>query len=162
MLSIIVAMGQRNEIGQNNRLLCHLSDDLKNFKRLTTGHTVIMGHNTFLSLPIRPLPKRRNIILTSKPNLQYNDCIVVHSLDETLALCPEDDEHFIIGGGSLYKQSIDLCDKLYVTRINAEFPEADTFFPVIDTNCWQLVSEEPHQSDEHNGYDFSFQIYLRK
>lgn len=111
MISIIVAIAQENAIGRNNQLLCHLSDDLKRFKRLTSGHTVIMGRNTFDSLPNGPLPNRTNIVLTSRPQSLPEGCIAVKSLEEAIACAEADEELFIIGGASVYQQALPLADR---------------------------------------------------
>lgn len=162
MLSIIVAIGQNYEIGRKNQLLCHLPDDLKYFKKVTGGHTVMMGENTYLSLPKRPLPKRRNIVLTLDKGKVYEGCEMAYSLEEALNRCLPEEETFIMGGASIYRQFFPLCDKLYITRMQATFPDADVFFPVISEEAWQLVSEEPHAADENHCCDFIFQVYTKK
>ena len=104
MLSIIVALGKNFEIGQNNRLLCHLSDDLKRFKQITNKHTVLMGENTYLSLPTRPLPHRRNIVLAFDKTTVYEGCYMAYSIEEAVQLCDKEEETFIMGGASVYRQ----------------------------------------------------------
>lgn len=162
MLSIIVAVGKHYEIGRKNQLLCHLPDDLKYFKKVTGGHTVMMGENTYLSLPRRPLPNRRNIVLTLEKDKVYEGCEMAYSIDEALKLCQLGEETFIMGGASIYRQFFPLCDRLYITRMQAEWPDADVFFPVISEDEWQLISEEAHAADEKHCCDFIFQVYNRK
>ncbi len=162
MFSIIVAIGKNLEIGQNNKLLCHLPDDLKYFKQITSNHTVLMGQNTYLSLPIRPLPNRRNIILSFNKSDKYEGCEMAYSMDDVFKLCSDEEEVFVIGGATIYRQFFPLCDKLYLTHMNAEFPKADVFFPEIDYNKWDLVEEKFHPSDEIHIYDFCYKIYIKK
>jgi dihydrofolate reductase len=161
MISIIVAIAQENAIGRNNQLLCHLSDDLKRFKRLTSGHTVIMGRNTFDSLPNGPLPNRTNIVLTSRPQSLPEGCIAVNSLEEAIACAEADEELFIIGGASVYQQALPLADRLYLTFIHHTFADADTFFPKIDFSQWQQTESEKHEANEKNAFPYSFVDYVR-
>jgi len=161
MISIIVAIAQNNAIGAKNQLLCHLSDDLKRFKRLTTGHTVIMGRNTFDSLPNGPLPNRKNIVLTSRPHSLPEGCVAVKSLEEAIACADKEEELFIIGGASVYQQALPLADKLYLTLIHHSFAGADTFFPEIDFAQWQLTESEEHEANEKNAFPYSFEDYVR-
>lgn len=162
MLSIIVAIADNNAIGQKGQLLCHLPDDLRHFKSITSGKTVMMGERTFLSLPKRPLPNRRNIVLTDQENKSFEGAITVHSLDDMLALAKEEEEAFIIGGGMVYRQCIPRADKLYITHIHHHFEQADTFFPVIDEKEWEKTVEEFHPADENNPYDYTFAEYRRR
>lgn len=161
MISIIVAIAQENAIGRNNQLLCHLSDDLKRFKRLTSGHTVIMGRNTFDSLPNGPLPNRTNIVLTSRPQSLPEGCIAVKSLEEAIACAGAEEELFIIGGASVYQQALPLADRLYLTFIHHTFADADTFFPKIDFSQWQQTESEKHEANEKNAFPYSFVDYVR-
>jgi len=160
MISIIVATAQNNAIGNKNQLLWHMPADLKFFKATTTGHTVIMGRKTYDSVG-KPLPNRRNIVITRKKDLVIPGVEVTHSLDEALRLCDLSDEIFIVGGAEIYAQSMDRCDRIYQTLIYGEF-EADTFFPPILQDLWQLTSESYHEADEKNPYDYNFMIYERK
>lgn len=162
MLSIIVAIGRNYEIGQNNQLLCHLPNDLKRFKKITSGHTVLMGENTYLSLPVRPLPNRRNIVLTLDKNTVYEGCDMAYSIEEAIMLCDKNEETFIIGGASVYNQFFPLCDKLYLTLIDAEFKNADTFFPKIHVTDWKLIDEEFYTGDDKHTYNFLCQTYVKK
>lgn len=161
MISIIVAIAENNAIGRNGDLLCHMSADLKHFKAVTTGHPVVMGRATYLSLPRRPLPNRRNIVLTTG-TMPIEGAEVVHTMEEALAAVQAEEEAFIIGGGQVYRQMMPMADKLYVTHIDATFPDADTFFPAIDPEEWTLVSEEKYESDESNPYPYRFCEYLRR
>lgn len=161
MLSIIVAIANNMAIGQNNDLLCHLSNDLKHFKALTSGHTVVMGRKTFDSLPKKPLPNRQNIVLTSDVAFSYPGVDVVHSVEEALALIPSDDEAFVMGGATVYRQFLLHVDKLYITWIKKDF-EADTFFPEIDFSAFRLLDETPLMTDPSNGIDYTYAEYLRR
>ena len=159
MISIIVAIDEKNGIGKDNQLLCHLSADLKHFKEITIGKTVIMGRNTFLSLPKGVLPNRQNIIVSSNPNLQIEGATVCHSIDQAI-MAATNSEIVVMGGASIYLQTIDIDDKFYFTRIEHTF-EADTFFPEIDEKVWKLVSREHHDADEKNAYSFMFEEFER-
>ena len=135
-VAIIVAIAEGNAIGKDQQLLCHMPADLKRFKALTTGHTIIMGRKTFESLP-HALPNRRNIVLSSQPKVNFPGCKVCTSLPEALACCTGEEEVFIIGGGQVYQQALSLTDKLYITYIHHAFPEATTFFPELDAAQWE-------------------------
>ena len=161
MISIIVAVAENNAIGKNNELLWHLPEDLKKFKSLTSGHRIIMGRNTFLSLPKRPLPNRTSIVITDIPDEVFEGCIMVHSVEEAISLCPEDEESFVIGGGSIYRQFMAYATKLYYTKVHAVF-EADTFFPKVEPGLWDLISEEKHLKDEANPVGYSFLVYEKR
>ena len=159
--SIIVAVDENNAIGKNNNLLCHLPNDLKYFKSVTSGRTVIMGRKTFESLPNGALPNRRNIVITSQ-NLKIEGCEVCHSLPEAFELCEGEDEIFVIGGAMLYKEAIGVADKLYVTHIKNAFVGADAFFPVIDNDIWKKESEVENLPDDKNSFVHSFVRYIRR
>lgn len=161
MNSIIVAAAQNNAIGKANGLLWQMPEDLKFFKRTTSGHTVIMGRKTFESVG-KPLPNRRNIIITRQKNYQVEGAEVVHSLDEALALCDPAEENFIVGGAEIYSQAMDKVDRIYFTLIYGEFKDADTFFPPILQDLWQLVSEDYHSTDDKNPYDYNFMVYEKR
>ena len=160
MITLIAAVAENNALGKDNQLLWHLPDDFKRFKNITSGHYIIMGRKTFESFP-KPLPNRTHVIITRQKEYTSENCIVVDSLQKAIAVCPKDEETFIIGGGEIYKQSIETADKLDITRVHHAF-EADTFFPEIDLNEWKLTSEEFHPKDEKHHFDFTFQTYLRK
>lgn len=160
-LSIIVALGKHNEIGRNNELLIHLPNDMKRFKQLTLDSTVIMGENTYHSLQVKPLPRRRNIVLSFDRQLQLPGCEVAYSIDESLKMTTEDKSVFVIGGASVYKQFLPLVSKLYLTKINATFAGADAFFPEIDFSHWELIEEINCKKDERHPHDFIYCTYNR-
>ena len=159
-ISIIAAVADNRVIGIHNRLPWHLSGDLKRFKQLTTGHTLIMGRRTFLSLPSGPLPNRRHIVMTTRPGATFEGCETAGSVREALALAGTEDECFVIGGGKVYARFLPLAGKLYLTRIHREF-EGDTFFPEIDFNHWKAVRSERVEAGEKNEYAHTFTEYVR-
>ncbi len=160
-IRIIVCIARNNAIGKDNGLLYHLRDDLKRFKALTTGHTVLMGRRTFKSLPKGALPDRRNIVLT-KQNIQWPRTETYASLQEALEHCGPDEEIFIIGGSSVYREALPLARILYLTEVD-DIPEsADTFFPSIDMSQWKETEREHRHSDEQNEKSFSFVVLERK
>lgn len=158
-VGIVVAIDKQNAIGRHGDLLCHLPNDLKHFKDITSGHTVVMGRRTYESLPKGALPNRTNIVVTSDKVENYPNCVVVRSLQEAFKEAPDDKEIFIIGGGQLYRSSLKLVNKLYLTRIHHAFEDADTFFPKIDFSKWELVEKEEHNADEKHKYDYTFETY---
>lgn len=161
MLTIIAAVSENNALGKDNQLLWHLPEDFKRFKTLTSGHYIIMGRKTFESFP-KPLPNRTHLIITRQPNYQAPEgCVVVSSLEKAMELCPANEEAFVIGGGEIYQQSLDIVDKIDVTRVHTTI-DADTFFPEIDTNIWKLVFEEFHPKDEKHAFDFTFLTFVRR
>jgi len=141
VISIIVAIAENNAIGKDNQLLWHIPEDLKRFKRLTTGHTIVMGKRTFESLPIRPLPNRRSIVITDIPGEVIEGCEMAYSIEEAISKMDPGKENFIIGGGSVYRQFLPLADKFYLTMVHQSF-EADTFFPEIPYSEWTILSKE--------------------
>ena len=149
MISIIAAVAKNRAIGFQNKLIYWLPNDLKRFKALTTGHTIIMGRNTFLSLPKGALPNRRNIVL-SRSTKAFPGCDVYPSLEDALAQCRQDEDIYIIGGASVYQQALPLADRLCLTEIDDTPAEADTFFPSYDD--WQEVNRESHDTDERHAY----------
>ena len=161
MLSIIVAISENYAIGKAGDLLCHLPNDLKHFKELTTGATVVMGKNTFFSLPRHPLPNRRNIVLTRDTAFAYDNTEIAHSIQELQNMLQTDEHVFIIGGGEVYKQFMSLVDELQITHIHHTWEDADTFFPEIDLTIWQCVNKEKHPTDEKHQYAFTFATYKR-
>lgn len=158
---MIAAAGNNNELGYKNQLLCHLPVDLKRFKTLTSGHTVLMGDRTWESLPKKPLPNRRNIVITLNKDADYQDCELAFSVDEALKLVENDDQPFIMGGATIYKLFIDKIETLYLTRILSDF-QADAFFPQINPDEWDLVEDTFIPKDENNIYDLRFQTYKRR
>ena len=159
-ISIIVAIASNRAIGKDNRLLWHLSDDLKRFKKLTTGHTLIMGRNTFLSLPNGALPNRRHIVISDIPEESFEGCEMAHSIEEAIELAGTGEECFVIGGGMVYKQFLPVAGKLYLTQVHASF-EADTFFPEIDFSQWKALATEEVDSGERNQYRHSYTEFIR-
>lgn len=159
MISIIVAVDENNAIGKNNQLLWHLPADMKIFKEKTTGHCVITGRKNYESIPekFRPLPNRTNIVITRQKDYSAPGALVVHSLQQAIekAMTTGDNEIFIIGGGEIYAQSIPLADKIYLTKVHATF-EADTFFPKLNMNEWQITLSKYFNADEKNKYSFTF------
>lgn len=161
MISIIVAIAENYAIGKQGDLLCHLPEDLKHFKTITSGHTVMMGERTFYSLPKHPLPNRRNIVLTDVKGKTFEGAEAVYSIDEMIQSC-HDEEAFVIGGGMVYRQMMAHADKLYITHIHHSWEDADTFFPQIDPKIWKQASAERHEADENNPYDYTFAEYVRR
>lgn len=158
---MIAAVGKNLELGYQNQLLCHLPADLKYFKEKTSGSPVIMGDRTWESLPKKPLPNRRNIVITLDKTAQFSDCEVVHSIEEAMQLVECEKESFIIGGATIYSLFINRIGKLYLTRIDSEFT-ADVYFPAINPDDWTLVEERYLEKDDKNTYNLTFQIFERK
>ena len=152
-ISIIVAIAKNHAIGKNNQLLWHLPNDLKHFKDVTSGHTVIMGRKTYDSVG-RPLPKRRNIIIT-RQDISIEGCEVVPSIDEALERCENEEEVFIVGGAEIYRQAVPLTDRIYLTIIDQDF-DGDTFFPELNPGEWTEKKRENFGPDEKNKYSYSF------
>lgn len=160
MTTIVVAMGKKNEIGFENQLLWHLPKDLKHFKELTSGHPIIMGRKTFESIG-KPLPNRTNIVISTKKDWFQEGVLIVGNIKEALKFSKKIDENiFIIGGGTIYEQTLDFTDRLEVTVVNVE-KEADTYFPQIDLKIWKKTEEICHEPDEKNNLPFCFQTYER-
>lgn len=153
IVSAIVAIAENNAIGKNNQLLWHMPNDLKHFKDVTSGRTIIMGRKTFDSVG-KPLPRRRNIVVT-RQDITIPGCEVVKSVEDGLALCKDEDEVFIGGGAEIYKLAMHLTDRIYLTIIHHIF-DADTFFPELEKNEWKEAKREDFQPDEKNAYPYSF------
>lgn len=160
-ISIIVALDANNAIGKDNRLLCHVPGDLKRFKEITSGHTVIMGRNTYLSLPGGPLKNRRNVVITDKKRERFEGCETVYSIREAIEKCDKKRENFIIGGASVYSQFLPYTNKLYLTRIYKTFP-ADVFFPDINPDEWQEVSKERIEPGDTHDFLYEYITLERK
>ena len=158
MISLIAAIGKNNELGKKNALLWNLPADMKHFRETTSGHTVIMGQKTFESIG-RPLPNRRNIVLTQDKNLKIAGVEIVYSPEEVENLLDKDTENFVIGGGMIYKLFIDKADRLYITHVDASFPDADTFFPEIIPVVWNEISHQEHKKDSENPFNYTFSVY---
>lgn len=166
MITLIAAAGLQNELGKDNDLIWHLPIDFKRFKTLTTGHLIIMGRKTYESFP-KPLPNRTHIVITRDTNYtpkvpvgREKDVVIVHSLDEALLKATADETPFIIGGGEIYRLSLEIADRIELTRVHGSF-EADTFFPKIDTSYWHKVSEIKHEKDEKHAHAFTFETWER-
>ncbi|RCL71750.1 MAG: dihydrofolate reductase [Flavobacteriales bacterium] len=156
-ITMIAAVAENNALGMDNKLIWHLSDDLKRFKNLTKGHHVIMGRKTFESMP-KALPNRTNVVITRQAEYAAENAHVVNTLEAALALAQEDDRPFIIGGGEIYRQGLAFANCIELTRVHDDF-EADTFFPEIDTAVWREVWRENHDKDEKHAHAFSFIRY---
>lgn len=159
-ITLIAAAAENNALGKDNRMIWHLPDDFKRFKKLTTGHHIIMGRKTLESMN-GPLPNRTNIVITRQADYTYEGCIIVHSLDEALAVSPENEEVFIIGGGEIYNQSVAKADKIELTRVHTTV-DADAFFPEIDSTEWELAESVFHGTDEKHKLEFVFETWLRR
>lgn len=160
--SIVVVVDEKNAIGKDNDLLCHLPNDLKHFKQITLNHCVIMGRRTLEAMPNGALPKRTNIVLTRNKDVQFENSVMLHSLEDVWEYCKNEEEIFFIGGGQIFDLVLKDVDKLYLTRIHYTFEDAETFFPEINFEEWELISQEKHKADERHAYDYTFQNYVRK
>ena len=160
MITLVVAMGLNREIGVDNQLPWHLPKDLKHFKEITSGHPIIMGRKTYESIG-KPLPNRTNIVISRKKDWFEEGILIVGSIKEAIKFGQKIDEDiFIIGGGNIFEQTMDIADKLEVTEIKTNI-EADTFFPKIDPKIWTKTDEVCHEKDEKNNFDFCFQTFQR-
>lgn len=160
MIIMIAAAAENNALGKNNELVWHLPNDFKRFKSLTTGHHIIMGRKTFESFP-KPLPNRVHVIITRQENYQPEGCIVVDSIEKAIAVCPEEDDSYVIGGGEIYNLALPFTDIIELTKVHHTF-EADTFFPKINKNEWLLVESEENYKDEKHLYDYTYETYIKK
>ncbi len=159
MISIIAAIGKNNELGKGNTLLWDMAADMKHFRETTKGHTVIMGQKTFESIG-KPLPNRKNIVLTKDDSFKAEGIEISKSLEETLdSFKNSDEEVFVIGGGQIYKQSLDKASRLYITHVDMTDKNADTFFPEIIPIVWNEVSHKEHKKDSENPFNYTFSIY---
>lgn len=157
-ITIIVAVSENNAIGKNNDLLWHISGDLKRFKEITTGHTIIMGRKTYLSLPKRPLPNRRSIVISDIPNESMDGVVISDSIESAISLTDKNKENFIIGGGMVYKQFLAIANKIYLTKVHKTY-EADIFFPEINMDEWNITELEEHKDHDP---PFSYITLVRK
>ena len=160
-LALIAAIAKNNAIGFENKLIYWLPNDLKRFKELTTGHTIIMGSNTFRSLPKGALPNRRNIVLSRKES-GFPGCETFSSLEEALANCNDTELVYVIGGEMLYRTAFPLADILCLTEIDDTPKEADAFFPEFAKNEWEVIEQEEHMTDEKHPFNYRFVTYLRR
>ena len=161
MLAIIVAIAENLAIGKDNDLLWHIPGDLKRFKQITGGRTVIMGKRTYYSLPRRPLPNRRNLVITDVAGEIIEGCEMAYSIEDACARCNPAEESFVIGGASIYKQFLSLAQRMYLTKVHKAF-EGDVFFPEIRFDEWQMVLKEDIPFDESLGFSYSYENYERK
>jgi len=157
-IAIIVAIAENYAIGKDNKLLWHIPEDLKRFKKITSGHPIVMGKKTFFSLPVRPLPKRENIVITDIPGEKIQGCTMAYSIDNAIEKMDSTQTNFIIGGGSIYKQFLPYAHKLFLTRVHKNF-DAFTFFPEIDFSKWEKTFEEYHPEHE---LPYTFLEFVRK
>ena len=162
MISIIAAVDRKRGIGYQNRLLFWLPNDLKRFKALTTGNTIIMGRKTFESLPKGALPNRRNVVLSTQKDLICPGTEVFPSLEEALSSCQPDEHVYIIGGASVYRQALPFADTLCLTEVDAEVPQVDAYFPEVALTVWQEKSRESHPIDEKHPCPYAFVNYIRR
>lgn len=160
MVILIVAAAENNAMGKDNDLPWHLPDDFKRFKKLTSGHPIIMGRKTFESLP-GMLPNRTHVIISRRDDYKPEGCLVFESLEKALQSFPKEQDKFVIGGGEIFKLAIADADMIEMTRIHANV-DGDTFFPEIDPIVWKLASAEYHPKDEKHNYEFTFETYVRK
>ncbi len=160
ILSMIVAAAENGVIGRDNGLVWHMSSDLKHFKAITSGHTVIMGRRTFESIG-RALPKRRNIVISRNSLYKAEGCEMAVSLEDALNMVQHEDEVFVIGGGSIYRQAWEYADRLYLTIVHTE-EQGDTFIPNVDENVWKEVNRQDFKAGEKDDFDYSFVDYVRK
>lgn len=157
---MIVAVSDDWGIGKNNELLWHISDDLKRFKRLTTGKTIIMGKKTWESLPKKPLPGRRNIVLSDNPLDTFENSVTAYSIEDALAKCVNNEESFVIGGGSIYRQFMPVADRLYITHVHKK-ADADIYFPEIDPGMWRVIEMEEFNMNGSDEIPYTYVIYDR-
>lgn len=161
-LTAIVAVAKGGAIGRRGQLLCHLGADLRRFKALTMGHTIVMGRRTFESLPKGALPGRENIVITRNPGYRAEGATVCHSLRDALDAATLDGEVFVIGGAQIYAEALPLVGKLEITLIHAAFDGADAFFPDIIPGEWEQTARDDHPSDDRNPHPYSFVTLRRK
>ncbi len=159
-ISIIVAAASDNAIGSNGDLIWHISADLKRFKALTMGHPIVMGRKTWQSLPNGALPGRKNIVITRDQNFTAENAVVCHSIQDAIDSCSDDKHIFIIGGAQIYNQALHLADRIYLTRVFAEYPDADARFPEINPNEWTIDSQLPIETTK-SGLNYQFIDLIR-
>lgn len=166
IISLIVAADDRNGIGANNGLMWDLPDDMKYFRQLTTGHHVLMGRHTYLSIPrkFRPLKDRTNLVLSRDNSMEEEGALLFTSIESAIRYAQKENESelFVIGGGQIYQAIFNLANRIYLTRVHHEFHQAEVFFPFLDENEWQLLSNTPHPADSRHAHALSFQIWERK
>jgi dihydrofolate reductase len=159
-ISAVVVVDQNWGIGKNNQLLVHFPADLKRFKQITTGHSIIMGRKTYESMG-RALPNRRNIVISRQADLTLSGAEITHSVQDALELCRDEEEVFIIGGAEIFKQALPILDRIYLTKIHKSF-EADTFFPEVTSQDWKEIEKEDFEPDEKTPFSYSFLTYQKR
>lgn len=160
-ISLIVAMAEDKGIGRANDMLVYIAADLKRFKAITSGHTIIMGRKTLLSLPKYPLPNRRHIVISTNKQAHFEGCELAHSIEEAMAKVEGEEEAFVIGGGEIYNQFYPFVKRLYLTQIHQTFADTEVFFDAFKPEDWQVENEEKHR-DEKQGIAYSFIDLIRK
>jgi dihydrofolate reductase len=160
MIIMIAAVAENNALGKNNELVWHLPNDFKRFKELTSHHHIIMGRKTFESFP-KPLPNRIHVVITRQENYRPEGCIVVNSIEKAIAICPDNEDSYIIGGGEIYALGIPYTDIIEITKVHHSF-DGDAFFPEIEEEDWLLVESEPNFKDEKHLYDYTYETYIRR
>lgn len=159
MTTLIAAIGKNNELGKNNDLIWHLPADLKRFKKITSGHHIIMGRNTYESIG-KPLPNRTSIIISRNLDYKAEGCFVTNSIEKALEIAKNDTSPFIIGGAQIYKQALDIVDCLDICKVHEDF-DADVFFPEIDLSVWEVIDKQDFLADDKNKHNYSFVKYQR-
>jgi dihydrofolate reductase len=159
MIIMIAAVAENNALGKDNELVWHLPNDFKRFKSLTTGHYIIMGRKTFESFP-KPLPNRTHVVITRQKDYCPEGCIVVDSLEKAIAICPENETSYIIGGGEIYNLGLPFANQLEITKVHHSF-EADAFFPEINLREWKELHSELNPVDDKHQYAFTYQTFVR-
>ena len=160
MIIMIAAAAENNALGKDNKIIWHLPNDYKRFRKLTSGHHIIMGRKTYESLG-KPLPDRKHIIITNQENYQVEDCIIVNSMEKALDACPSNEDSYIIGGAEIYNLGMPFADKLEITRVHESF-EGDAYFPEIDDTKWNLENSVFNMKDDKHNYDYTYNTYLRR
>lgn len=156
---MIAAVAENNALGKNNELVWHLPNDFKRFKSLTTGHHIIMGRKTFESFP-KPLPNRTHVVITRNKDYNPEGCIVVDSIEKAIAICPENETSYIIGGGEIYNLGLPFADQLEITRVHHSF-DADAFFPEINFNDWKEIQTEFNPTDDKHQFAYTYQTFVK-
>lgn len=159
-LSLIVAVARNGAIGKGNDLLWHISEDLKRFKAITSGHTIVMGRKTYESFPKRPLPNRFHIVLSRTAHWEHPQVKTVRTVEEVLGALPARQESFVVGGGEVFGLLLPFCSKAYLTEVDADF-EADTFFPRLDASQWEMTEQGSWQTDSETGLRYRYVTYKR-
>ena len=159
MIIMIAAVAENNALGKNNELVWHLPNDFKRFKSLTTGHHIIMGRKTFESFP-KPLPNRTHVVITRQKDYNPEGCIVVDSIEKAIAVCPENESSFIIGGGEIYNLGLPFSDQLEITRVHHSF-DADAFFPEINSDNWKVIQTEFNPIDDKHQFAYTYQTFVK-